>query len=100
MNNTDSEIVVVPLKLIPSDCRQALEQNPDLIKGAKVLDIGCGTGILSLFAARAGAAQVVAVDGAERIADFAVKNCIANGLHESVGGPITVVAGVMAAPPW
>ena len=58
-----------------------------------MLDIGCGTGILSLFAARAGAAQVVAVDGSERIAEFAEKNCIANKLHVSTGGPITVVSG-------
>lgn len=36
-----------------------------------MLDVGCGTSILSLFAARGGAQKVVGLDGSERIAGFA-----------------------------
>ena len=39
--------------------RDALQQNPALVKGASVLDVGCGTGILSMFAAQGGAKQVI-----------------------------------------
>lgn len=39
--------------------RDALERNPQLLRGATLLDVGCGTGILSLFAARGGAGRVI-----------------------------------------
>lgn len=39
--------------------RDAIEGNTALLRDATVLDVGCGTGILSLFAARAGAARVI-----------------------------------------
>ena len=48
-----------------------------------MLDIGCGTGILSIFAARAGAKHVYAVDNAE-IALFAKEIVKNNGLHDKI----------------
>jgi len=45
-----------------SSYRAALTRNPARLTGANVLDIGCGTGVLSMFAAQAGAGRVVGVD--------------------------------------
>lgn len=53
-------------------------RNAHLIRGKTVMDIGCGSGILSLFAARAGAKQVLAVDASD-VADRARENIEANG---------------------
>jgi len=55
------------------------QENPSLMKGATVLDVGAGTGVLSLFAARAGASAVVAVEASERVAALARENALANG---------------------
>lgn len=55
-----------------------------------MLDIGCGTGILSIFAARAGAKHVYAIENAE-IALFAQEIIKRNGLSDK----ITVIKGKM-----
>lgn len=70
--------------------RQAIEGNKDDFKDKIVLDIGAGTGILSIFAARAGAKHVYAVENAE-IAFFAREIIKQNGLESK----ITVLKGKM-----
>jgi len=61
----------------------AITKNPHLFKDKIVLDVGSGTGILSMFAAKAGAKHVYAVEYAN-IADFSKKIIEDNGLSDRV----------------
>uniref|UniRef100_D8Q8T0 type I protein arginine methyltransferase n=1 Tax=Schizophyllum commune (strain H4-8 / FGSC 9210) TaxID=578458 RepID=D8Q8T0_SCHCM len=68
--------------------RSAIMNNGHLFKGKTVLDVGCGTGILSMFAAKAGASHVVGID-MSNIIDQAQKIIEANGFKDT----ITLVKG-------
>lgn len=61
----------------------AIMQNKHLFRDKIVLDVGCGTGILSMFAARAGAKHVYGIDMAS-IVDYAKKIVAANNLEDRV----------------
>jgi len=63
--------------------RNAIVCNPHLFKGKTVLDIGCGTGILCLFAASAGAKKVIGIECAH-IADQAKIIVKDNGFAEVI----------------
>lgn len=70
--------------------QRAIMDNPKDFAGKTVLDIGAGTGILSIFAAKAGAKHVYAIEFAE-IALFAKEIIKQNGLEDR----ITVIKGKM-----
>jgi len=53
--------------------------NRHLFEGKTVVDVGCGTGVLSIFAAKAGASKVFGIDCAD-IAFKAREIVIENGL--------------------
>ncbi|KAH9893759.1 S-adenosyl-L-methionine-dependent methyltransferase [Xylariomycetidae sp. FL2044] len=63
--------------------RDFIYNNKHLFAGKTVLDIGCGTGILSMFCARAGASRVLAVD-ASAILNKARENIFHNGLDSTI----------------
>ncbi|KAJ3932707.1 MAG: S-adenosyl-L-methionine-dependent methyltransferase [Lentinula lateritia] len=84
----DIHAVMIQDKVRTSTYARYILGTPSVFENAIVLDVGCGTGILSLFAARAGARKVFAVDASD-IAMKAEKIVKANDL-DSV---ITVIRG-------
>ncbi|KAJ1959057.1 Nuclear SAM-dependent mono-and asymmetric methyltransferase [Dipsacomyces acuminosporus] len=70
--------------------RDAIINNKHIFKDKVVLDVGCGTGILSMFAAKAGAKHVIGVD-MSNIIDKAKLIVEENGLSDR----ITLLKGKM-----
>ena len=85
-----SVLCTITVHLIPlmSLFRNSMWHNKHLFKNKVVLDVGCGTGILSMFAAKAGAAKVIGVDMSS-IVDYAKKIVADNGLSDIV----TIIRG-------
>ena len=63
--------------------QRAIMGNPEDFKDKVVMDVGCGTGILSIFAAKAGAKKVYGIEFAE-VADLATEIIKQNGLSDTI----------------
>ena len=70
--------------------RNAIYQNSHIFANKVVLDVGCGTGILSMFCVKAGAKHVIGVD-MSNIIDHAKKIVALNGMSDK----ITLLKGKM-----
>jgi len=69
------------------------------LKGKRVAEVGCGSGILSLAAARAGADRVVAIDINPNAARAASINAQDNGLGDRLRGVCSnLMSGLKAEP--
>jgi ribosomal protein L11 methyltransferase len=55
-----------------------------LVEGSDVLDVGCGTGVIAVMAARLGAGSVRAVDVASAAVEATRDNAVRNGVAELV----------------
>lgn len=63
-------------------CLELLE--PRITSAAKVLDVGCGTGVLSIAAVKLGAGEVTAVDIDPVAVQVTSENATANGVEEEI----------------
>ncbi|KAI1301233.1 Protein arginine N-methyltransferase 3 [Halotydeus destructor] len=66
-----------------SSYQDGIIKNRNVFAGKSVLDIGCGTGILSLFSATAGAQQVMAVDDSD-MAFYAMTIVAENKMNQQI----------------
>ena len=67
-------------------CLEALEDH--VVHGMRVLDLGCGSGILSIAAAKLGAVYVLAIDNDPLSVRATENNALANNVHEQVTAQI------------
>lgn len=90
--------VYSPEYIIGSDIQRSLFLPTSLalpiMKGEHFLEICCGTGVFSIFAALDGAEKVVAID----INPDAVENAIENSKKHEVSEKVTVLQGFMFSP--
>jgi len=82
----DEDLIVLPGVFSPQEAQNdvlpLMEENPELFSGKRVLEIGTGSGVISMYAAKLGAKKVVSTD----INPTAVKNARLNAGRLGFGG--------------
>lgn len=79
---------------------RSLDKYRDLLAGAIVLDVGCGSGILSFVALMLGADKAVALDNDPEVLDTVVENAERNGLSSRLEAFAGVVSDARGVYPW
>lgn len=68
----------------PSTISTLLADSLEFEPGSVVVDVGCGSGILSIIAAKLGASRVYGVDAADETVEIASANAAAHGVADLV----------------
>ena len=76
------DLVVGPATFRPSTVSYLLADALDFARGSVVIDAGCGSGVLSIVAAKLGAGEVYGVDAADGTAEVAAANATAHGVAD------------------
>jgi D-alanine-D-alanine ligase len=69
---------------VPPPSTVEMARRLDIQPGERVLELGCGSGLISIAAAKMGAGRVVAVDIDPRALDSAVENVRLNGFSDRI----------------
>ena len=65
--------------------------------GCTVIDVGCGSGVLAIVAARSGAARVVGIDIAEAAVEATTDNAVRNAVDDRVTASSTPISDVIGS---
>lgn len=76
------ELKVGPNTFRPSTISTLLADTMEIESGQTVVDVGCGTGVLSIVAAKLGAGRVYGVDAAPGTVEVATANAQAQGVAD------------------
>jgi len=68
----------------PSTISSLLADALEIQPGSVVVDVGCGSGILSIIAAKLGAARVYGIDAADETVEIASANAAAHGVADVI----------------
>jgi predicted O-methyltransferase YrrM len=87
-DHLDADVVVLPTVFFPNEAEVAvlpfMKENAARFAGKSVLEIGTGSGIISLYAAKLGATKVVSTDISEQAVRCATRNAIRLGVEEII----------------
>lgn len=78
------ELKLGPHTFRPSTISTLLADALDIEERSVVIDAGCGSGVLSIVAAKLGAGKVYGVDAAEGTVEVATANAIAQGVADRI----------------
>ncbi len=100
MENIDYEIIINPKMAFGTGHHATTfmmisEMEKQLFQNAKVLDFGCGTGILSILASMMGAKNIDAVDIEQDAVENTLENCSINKIDnvEVIHGDLAAITG-------